>query len=157
MAQRVDVQYIRFYTQGNTAKRIAPAVTGSVTGQLPQMKKRKVQRIYIDPVALLGITVAAVMLVMMAVGVSRLLAEQDKTAAMQTYVEQLQAENESLQAKYDAGCDLETVRKTALALGMIPQDAAERVSIEVEDVRQQTAEQVSLWQRIGTFLTGLFA
>jgi cell division protein FtsL len=157
MAQRVDVQYIRFYTQGNTAKRIAPAMTGNITGQLPQMKKRKLQRIYIDPVALLGIAVAAVMLVMMAVGVSRLMVEQDKTVAMQTYVEQLQAENESLQAKYDAGCDLETVQKTALALGMIPQNSAERVSIEVECIQQQTMEQVSLLQRIGTFLTGLFA
>ena len=157
MAQRVDVQYIRFYTQGNTAKRIAPALTDSITGQLPQVKKRKLQRIYIDPVALLGITVATVMLIMMAVGVTRLLAEQDKTAAMQAYVEQLQAENESLQAKYDAGYDLETVEKTALALGMIPWEAAQRVPIEVESSRQQTVEQVSLWQRIGTFLTGLFA
>lgn len=157
MAQRVDVQYIRFYTQGNTAKRIAPTVTGSITGQLPQIKKRKVHRVYVDPVALLGITVAAVMLVMMAVGVSRLMTEQDKTATMQAYVEQLQAENESLQAKYDAGCDLETVRKTALALGMIPQEAAQRISIEVDCTQQQTMEQVSLWQRIGTFLTALFA
>ena len=156
MAQRVDVQYIRFYTQGNAAKKVAPAAN-FFTSQLPKMKKRKLQRRYVDPVALLGTVVAVCMLIMMVVGVSQLRAEQEKTAAMVQYVEQLQDKKESLQAQYVEECDLEAVEKTALALGMIPQKDAEHTTIDVELPQTQEIEQINLWQRIGTFLTGLFA
>ncbi len=156
MAQRVDVQYVKFYTQGSAAKRIAPAIPLH-TGALPQIKKRKRVRVYVDPVATLGIVVAVCMLIMMAVGVSQLRQEQSKTAAMVAQVEQLRQENESLQAKYEQECDLEAIEKTALALGMIPVEQASHISIEVELPQQDNGEQVSLWQRIGTFLTGLFA
>lgn len=154
MAQRINVQYVQFYTGGSAAKRVAPAISVH-TGALPMPKKRKVHRIYVDPVATLGILVAVSMLIMMAVGVSQLRAEQTETAAMVEYVEQLQGENVALQAQYDEECDLEMVEKTALALGMIPRQDAPHVSIEIPMPQQQ--ETVSLWQRIGTFLTGLFA
>ena len=156
MAQRVDVQYVRFYTQGSAARRILPAAKPQ-TGVLPKMKKQKTHRIYVDPVALLGTAVAVCMLIMMMVGISQLRVEQQKTADMVAYVEQLQQENIALQEKYDTECDLEAVEKTALALGMIPCSEASRTSIHVELPPVENDVQVSLWQRIGTFLTGLFA
>lgn len=156
MAQRVNVEYIQFYTQGSAARRIMPAWNFHISA-LPQMKKRKIQRIYVDPVAVLGIVVAVCMFIMMAVGVTQLRAEQQKTDAMVAYVEQLQAKHSVLQAQYDTECDLEVVEKTALALGMIPQQQAEHISIEVELPQLADTEQISLWQRVGTFLTGLFA
>lgn len=154
MAQRIDVQYIQFYTHGNAAPRVAPAAPIE-TMQLPRTKKRKVQRIYVDPVATLGIVVAVCMLIMMAVGVSRLQKEQLETDALERYVELLQQENEKLEAKYIAERDLQDVEKTALALGMIPKEQAQQVSIQVE--LPKIPQQESLWNRIGTFLTGLFA
>ncbi len=156
MAQRVDVQYIRYYTQGSAAKQVLPAVKQE-TGVLPQRKKRKLQRIYVDPVAILGTTVAVCMLIAMVVGITRLQAAQQKTAAMTAHLEQLQAENTALQAQYDAQCDLEEVKKTALALGMIPSEQATRTAIEVELPAVENEIPMSIWQRIGTFLTGLFA
>lgn len=156
MVQRVDVQYIDFYTQGSAARKIQPAVK-TQTGTLPQIKKRKIQRIYVDPVAALGTVVAICMLVMMMVGISQLRSEQQKTAEMAAYVEQLQAKNTALQAQYEEECDLEAVEKTALALGMIPQPQAAHTTIQVELPAAENDTQVTLWQRIGTFLTGLFA
>ena len=156
MAQRVDVQYIRFYTQGSAAKQVLPAANQQ-TGTLPQRKKRRVQRIYVDPVAILGAAVAMCMLVAMVVGITRLQAAQQRTAEMNAYVEQLQAENTALQAQYDAECDLEAIEKTALALGMIPCEEAQRTSIQVELPPAEAEMPMSIWQRIGTFLTGLFA
>ncbi len=155
MVQRVDVQYVQFYTQGNTAKRVVSPVTPKF-GTVPAAKKKKIQRIYVDPVAALGIVVATVMLIMMAVGITQLCAEHRKTAEMSQCVEQLQMENMALQAQYNEECDLEAIHKTALALGMIPQEEAVRIPIEIE-LPPQELPQVSLWQRIGTFLTGLFA
>ena len=156
MAQYVDVQYVQYYTQGSAAKRILPAVKAQ-TGVLPQVKKKKVQRIYVDPFAILGTTVALCMLIMMVVGITQLRTEQQKTADMVAYVEQLQQENTSLQTQFDAECDLEAVEKTALALGMIPCEEAARTSIHVELPVVEDTVQVTMWQRIGTFLTGLFA
>lgn len=154
MAQGVSVQYVQFYTQGSVARRILPAKKVQ-TAQPPKVRKQKVQRIYVDPIAALGIVVAVCMLVMMAVGVGQLRNVQQQTARMEQQVEQLQMENHLLQAEYAAQCDLDAVEKTALALGMIPQQEAMHVSIAVELPQPQQAP--SLWQRIGTFLTGLFA
>lgn len=155
MVQRVDIQYVRFYTQGSVARKVAPAISVH-TGALPQIKKRKVQRIYLDPVALLGTAVAVCMLIVMLVGLSSLRAEQQKTESMVSYVEQLRQENEALHAQYAEECDLEKIEETAVALGMIPREEAPHIAIQVElpPVQEQP---VSLWQRIGTFLTGLFA
>ena len=154
MAQRVDVQYVQFYTQGSTARRIMPAIS-TYFRPLPQIKKRRICRVYVDPVAALGIVVAVCMLAMMAVGVSQLRTEQYKSTVMEEYVQRLEIENQHLHAEYVASCDLEAVEKTALALGMIPQAEAAHTTIQVE--QPQTEAPVSLWNRIGTFLTGLFA
>ena len=155
MAPRVDVQYVEYYTAGSAARRVMP-VSVFPAGILPKIKKRKVQRIYVDPVAALGIVVAVCMLIMMSVGISRLSLAQQNTAQMAEYVAQLQEENRALQEQYAAECDMEAVDKTALALGMIPCEQAEHISIQVEPPAEEI-QQVSLWQRIGTFLTGLFA
>ncbi len=155
MAPRVDVQYVKYYTSGSAARRVMP-VSVFPAGILPKIKKHKVQRIYVDPVAALGIVVAVCMLIMMSVGISRLSIQQEKTAQMAEYVAQLQEENRALQDQYAAECDMEAVEKTALALGMIPREQAEHISIQVE-LPAEEMQQVSLWQRIGTFLTGLFA
>ena len=154
MAQRVDVQYIQYNTQDTTARRVLPVVAPYFR-PLPAAKKRKVQRICVDPVALFGIVVAACMMIMMAVGVSQLRVEQEKSAVMADYVQRLEIRNDQLKAEYAASCDLEAVEKTALALGMIPAQDATRTTITVEPV--QTQQEVNLWNRIGTFLTGLFA
>ena len=154
MAQGVKVQYVQFYTQGSAAKRVAPAIPLH-TGAIPQTKKKKLLHVFIDPVAIMGIVVALSMLVMMLVGVSALRTEQAKTAQLAAQVEQLQAENTALQAQYDEQLDLEKIEQTALALGMIPQQEATHISIEIEP--PVVEEQITLWQRIGTFLTGLFA
>ena len=154
MAQRVDVQYIQYNTQNSAARRVLPAIAPYFR-PLPAAKKRRVQRICVDPVALVGIVVAVCMMVMMAVGINQLCVEQEKSAVMADYVQRLEIRNDQLKAEYAASCDLEAVEKTALALGMIPAEDAARTTITVELVQPQ--EEVTLWSRIGTFLTGLFA
>ncbi len=156
MAQRVDVQYIKFYTNGSAAKRVVPAVSVS-TGRLPEIKRQKRRVLYLDPVAMLGIAVAAVMLVTMAVGMLRLQQVQRQTANMEQYVELLSQEKASLQQAYAEACDMETVEKTALALGMIPAEDAKQVSVLLSAPQTDMEEPVSMWNRIGIFLSGLFA
>ena len=156
MAQRVDVQYVQFYTNGSAAKRVAPAVSVS-TGILPKMKRQKRRVLYVDPVAILGIAVAAIMLVTMTVGVLRLQQVQSQTEKMEQYVEQLSLQNASLQQTYSEACDIEAVEKTALALGMIPAENAKQVCVQLSAPQVDMEEPVTLWNRLGIFLSGLFA
>ena len=156
MAQRVDIQYIRYYSEGSAAKKVAP-VNSAYTAPLPQPKRRKVQRIYIDPVAILGTVVAVCMLIMMAVGVSNLQKEQHQTAVYEQYVEYLREENVRLQERYTKECDLDAIKQTALALGMIPKEEAQETVIYIDLPQPQQDAPVSFWQRISTFFTGLFA
>ena len=73
---------------------------------------------------------------------------------MDAYVQTLRQENAVLQEAYDANCDLESVRQTAQALGMVPVEQVKQVTIRV-----QTPEpaQPSGWEQIRLFLAGLFA
>ena len=154
MAQQLNVQYIRFYTEGSAARKVAPVVPLE-TLKLPKIHKCKKTVIHFDPVTLLAVIVPMIMLVLMAVGTVRLNNARVELNTMASYVDTLQAEHETLQATYEAGYDLEKVEKTALALGMVPADQLTRVSIEKPAV--QTEVRLSAWERFCTFLTGLFA
>lgn len=154
MARKLDVKYVSYYTSGSAAREIQPAFPVAAP---PKPRKRQIKRlkIYIDPVAILGILVAVSMLISMAVGISRLRSAQKETMQMQAYVEQLTQRNEALRQEYKDSYTLAEVKQTALAMGMIPQEEVPRVPISVSV--PEVTEQVTLWERIGTFLTGLFA
>lgn len=155
MARGTDIQYIRFSADGNAARKLAaePAPFKEATFTKVFTSKRKCY--YLDPVAIFGILVAVAMFITMAAGYLELRSEQAKLARMQEYVSSLQQKNDELEQTYLESYDPEEVERTALALGMIRKEQAPVVSIEVEV--PQPVQTVSLWERIGTFLTGLFA
>ena len=151
---RQQVQYIRFDTVGSAARKPVP-VSSAKKAVLPKPRKQKRKVVYVDPVAILGILVAVFMLIMMTAGIVEFLAVRQEAAQMEQYVSQLSSRNEELNREYESGYDLEAVERTALALGMVPKDQVETITIHVE--LSQEMETVTLWEWIGTFLTGLFA
>lgn len=154
MARHPDVQYIRFYTDGSAARKTAP-VAPLKTIKLPRVRKHKRIVLHIDPIAISGIIMAAVMLILMLVGVAQLTAARQELQTMQTYVQTLQQEQATLEVTYHEGYDLEAVEKTALALGLVPKEQVRHVTIQVPQV--QIEEEPGAWERFYTFLTGLFA
>ena len=154
MAQ-LDVQYIRYSTDGSAARQYWPVFPRKYTTTVPKTHRHTRTRIYVDPVAILGIAVAVCMLLMMVVGVFQLQNAQQKAVLMERYVSELNAQNKALENQYETGYDLEEVEQTALALGMIPAEKVPQYSVSVS-VPQIEEEQL-FWDRIGTFLTGLFA
>lgn len=156
MAQKTDVQYIRFYTDGSAARQLEP--------ELPQKKKeafrpirrtRAVPVIHVDVLALTAIAVAAVMFVLMAVGVGQVRQAQAQAARMAARVEELRLENGRLAAEYEAGYDLGEIESQARQLGLIPQSEAERITITVE--LPQPVRELTLWERVQAFFADLFA
>ncbi len=154
MARRTDVQYIRFYTDGSAARKLEmPSFHKSV--RKVQAKKKKQIILHIDPIAVLGLVVAAVMMVLMLTGVTQLKAAQQQAADMEEYVASLQTQNMELQSAYHSGYDIDEVERMALALGMVPKEQVQQIEIRV--AQPQETEDPDVWTSIWTFLTGMFA
>ena len=154
MAQQTVVQYVRYYTPGSAAQKVLPASSyHKAVRSAP--KKRRLHKVYVDPVATLGIVVAVCMLISMVVGIAGLNRANREVQATQAYVDQLNQENERLSQQYRESYNLKEVEQMALIMGMIPQAEATRITISVPQI--QPEQELTTWQQIGTFLTGLFA
>ena len=153
MAQRLDIQYVDFCTVGSSALKAAP-VMPLKTLALPKRKKLKRVTIRVDLVAAAGILMATVMMILMMVGVSQLVSLRQSEIAMASYVDTLQTENQRLEAEYEAGIQLEEIEKNALALGMIPAEQVQRVSIRIEEPAEESK---NVFESLFLLLTGLFA
>ena len=155
MARYPEIQYIRFQTDGNAARKVEVAAPIK-TLRLPRAKaqlKPKVLRI--DPLALTAILMVIVMASLMFVGVAQLNAAQQQTIAMQTHVKALESKNETLRSNFEKDCDLDEIERTAMALGMVPAEQVTHISVRVP--QQTIPQQPGAWERITMFLTGLFA
>jgi len=144
MTRRSEVRYVQFYAEDRPAS--AP---------VRKSAKRKRRIIYIDPLAIGGIAVALVMLALIFVGVTQLRQAQAQTEKMKFQVNALKAERTALEADFAAEVDLETVRWQAEALGMIPIEEAQHITVKAPELPQQ--EEPDGWERFYIFLTGLFA
>ena len=156
MTQKMPVQYIRLYTEGSAALQPEPVTTHKNTAKLPENLKPKCQKIFVDPVAFLSIGIAICLIVVMFVGFVELKHARQQVAVMENYVQRLEEEHTRLSAEYADGYNLEEIRYNALALNMIPAEQAAHVTIYIPEETEQPA-QLSLWEQISTFLTGLFA
>ena len=69
MAKKPEIQYVgQFYVYGSEAQVVAPKKKAQFRLPKPKLELEKIEKIYVDPVALLGLAVAVVMLVCMVVG-----------------------------------------------------------------------------------------
>ncbi len=155
MANKTDVQYVRFYTDGSAARKIEPEPPKKRAFR-PIRKARTRLVVHVDLLAGVTIAVAAVMLVLMLVGFGNMRRAQAEQARMEQYVEELKTKNSQLRQTYEAGFDLEEIARQAEELGMIPAEDAEHIPIRVEMPVKPEAEQ-TLWQRICAVLGDLFA
>ena len=156
MAQKHDILYVNFYTDGSAARKVAPAFPAAQPKRHPHAKRHKKTVIYVDPVAACSLVVAVVLLVMMSVGLTQLQNSRAEAVAMENYVQQLKIENQQLHDDFAQDVDLEAVEKTALALGMVPKSEVKTTPIYVDTVQ---AEQPAgtFWSQVYAFLTNLFA
>ena len=158
MALQPDIMYVSYYTAGSAAydmeRKVAKPKAAPVHKQHRRPAKKKV--IAVDPVALCGILVAVCMFFALVSGVQEYQDTLLQNQQMQAYVEQLKNENTALQHTYENSYDADAVYEMATAIGMVPQDQVQHVQIHI-DVPQQEEVQLSFWENVSLFLTGLFA
>ncbi len=154
MQQKTSVQYVRFYTDGSAARKVAVAAPFQ-TAKLPRAKKKKHIVLCIDPVAMAAILMAVVMTVLLATGVAELCRAKAQVEVMTHQVELLKVKNEQLQTDYARGYKPEEIQRTALALGLVPKDQVPQVTLKLP--APVAPQQPTTWERFCAFLTGLFA
>ena len=142
MARRPDIEYIRYYTDGSAARQLEQKPQRKKR-PLPKVKKQPQYILYIQPMAIVGILLSAVMLIMMIVGVVKLQQTQQQAAAMEAYVDTLRQENAQLTTAYHEGYDLEEIETMALALGMVPNTQVRTVRMDVPMVEEKILKQLS--------------
>ena len=155
MARKPDIQYVRYYTDGSAARQLEIYSPRKNATPTPRQRKQKGYVIYVDPLAVGGILLAAVMLVMMLVSSIQLVVARQELSNAQAYVTTLTQSNEQLRKTYDTSYDLEEVEKSALALGMIPVFQATTIHVDVEE--DVVVEEPTFWDRMSAKLSELFA
>lgn len=157
MAQKPEIQYIgQFYIYGSEAKKLAEKKEQKkAKTQLPVQRVERVRKVYVDPLAIASLCVAAVMLVTMVMGALSLQGAWEDLEIARQRVYELQNDNLVLASEYRSGYNLSEVRSAALALGMIPAEEAQLMHINVSVPVQQP--EPTLLDDIVWFLEGLFA
>ena len=159
MARQPEIQYIRLYTDGSAARSLElnPQRRQART-RLPKVNKEKPLVIAVDVVSICSLIVVAVMLVTLAMGCVQLGQAQKQTEQMASYVSSLRNENAELQYAYESGCDLEYVKKTALALGMVPKDQVTMIHVQTMEPQVEIQfYEPTFWEWFSSFFAGLFA
>lgn len=150
MVQKPKIQYIgQFYVHGSEARALELEQQKKKTKtKLPLAQLEKIDKVYIDPVAVAGIAVAVIMLVTMVFGALQLRDDWRAYEEMAGYVSYLKSENARLTHEYRGSYDLEEIEMKALAMGMVPKAQLEvtqvRVTVPVAEP-EMTLEDEILW------------
>ena len=157
MSQKPKIQYVgQFYIHGSEARQLElQEKKKRAKSKLPLERLRKVEVVYLDPVAIFGIVTALVMLTVMILGVLQIRDDWKEYRVMSNYVSRLNSENAELQADYRSQYDLEDIRIKAQALGMVPKSDLEVRTVYV--TIPQPEPEMTWLEEIQWFLSGLFA
>lgn len=155
MEKKPRIEYVgQFYVHGSEARELAPKIRKPRT-TLPKLNLDKIEKVYVNPVALCGLTVAVIVLIVMIIGGFRLSASWKEYNAASAVLTEVKRENARLDHKFHTSFDVEKVRDEAESKGMIPVSEAQTMSVRVTvpaPVKQRTAIDDFKW-----FMSGLFA
>ena len=157
MTRKPEIQYIgQFYVHGSEARQLELLEKKKQPKtRLPIAKLEKIEKVYVDPVALVAIAVSVFMLVAMVLGVIQLYQDWQEYTFVSERVETLQLRNHEKVEAYRSGYDLKDIRVKALAMGMVPKAEAEYMTVKITP--PQPEPEMTFLQEIKWFVTGLFA
>ena len=157
MNQKPKIQYVgQFYVHGSEARALQlQEQKRQAKTKLPIARIQKIEKIYVDPVALAGIAVAVVMLVTMVLGAVQLKRDWDQYERVSSYVSELKKENARKNHAYRLSYDLADIETKALAMGLVPKSELETMTVSV--TVPEKLPQMTRMEEIRFFLEGLFA
>ena len=154
MARKPEIQYVgQFYVYGSEARAVAPKKKQQF--QLPKPRLEKIEKIYVDPVAFVGLMVAAVMLIAMVVGACQINSSWQEYEQVSHYLSELKRENAQLNHTLHTSYDIDEVEAQAKAMGLVPLEEIPTLSVRV--TVPEPEEEMTAWDEFVWFLQGLFA
>ena len=157
MNQKPKIQYVgQFYVHGSEARQLQPQEEKrQVKTKLPLARIQTIEKVYVDPVALVGILVSVVMLVTMVLGAVQIKRDWDQYEQVSAYVSELKRENARMSHAYRASYDLADIESKALAMGLVPKSELQTMTVTVTVPEPEV--ELTRSQEIKLFLEGLFA
>lgn len=155
MDKRPEIRYINSVVCGSCAYELEEKKAPKKRVRLPKARREEKKVIALDRTSVIGIVVAAVLLVLLIVGFVRLQDARAEAAALSDYVNTLQTQSEQLKETYASGYQLEEIEKIALAMGKVPVSQVPHITMQVS-IPAPEAEPTG-WESFLAFLTGLFA
>ena len=157
MNQKPKIQYVgQFYIHGSEARQLQLLEEKrQAKTKLPMARIQKIEKIYVDPVALAGIAVAVVMLVTMVLGAIQIKRDWEQYEQVSAYVSELKKENARKNHAYRLSYDLADIETKALAMGLVPKSELQTATVVVT-VPEPELEMTRM-EEIRFFLEGLFA
>lgn len=156
MARKPEIQYVgQFYVYGSEAKAVAVKKRPQFQLPKPKLELEKIEKIYVDPVALLGLAVAAVMLICMFVGAIQITNSWAEYQEVSHYLSELKRENARLEHTYHTSYDIDEVAEKAENLGLVPLDQIPTLSVRV--TVPAVEPEMTAWDEFTWFIRGLFA
>ena len=157
MAAKPEIQYVgQFYVYGSEARKLEPKRQERKKNTILERPKAEQTRVIsVDPVALIGLVVAAAMLICLAVCAMQIGETWQEYEAVNDYMAQLMMENSSLKHQYVNSYDLAEVEAAAIALGMIPATEAQTIILPVNIPVAES--EPTFWEDLVWFAQGLFA
>ena len=157
MNQKPKIQYVgQFYVYGSEAKALEQANQArKPKTTLPVEKLQKVEKIYVDPVALVAIAVSIIMLFSMIAGVQQLRRDWAEYEKVSAYVHGLREANHTKTEEFRALYSYSEIRVKAAGMGMIPKAEAEHMTVTVT---APEAQPEPTWvENVIWFVRGMFA
>lgn len=154
MSRKSTERYVRYYTFGSAAAKLDHTGRRATLPKYSDPNKRK--PLAVDPVSLLGTTVAVVLAVLMVVGMIQMAVTASAVREAQTQVAVLEQEQKMLRETYEGSYDLDQIRVSAESMGMIPAEEAVRVGVKVP-AETVEVQQLGWWDNVLLSLRQLFA
>ena len=155
MAHKPEIQYVgQFYIHGSEARELARKEQEKhARTSLPLARVRKIEKVYVDPIALMGIAVAVIMLVVMLVGAFGIHQAWQEHQDLSAYLGKLRQEHTALDHSYRSGFDPKDIQEKATAMGMVPMAQANVVDVYV--TMPIVEAEPTWWEDVLWFLDGL--
>ena len=155
MAQKAEIQYVgQFYVFGSEAPQPKPQPK-KPRPKLPKLRLERVQKVYIDPMAVCGVLMAVVMLMLLIVGAYQLRDTRAAYDQVKDHLVVLKRENAKLSHGYHTSYDLEEIRQQAEKLGMVDAEKAECFTVFFTLPKEE--KENSTWDDFVWLLSGLFS
>ena len=153
---KFNIEYVqKFYSYGSEAVAVdqRPIYRKDPAPKVPKPKRQPVKIVSIDPVAFCSLMLAIVMTVLLVSSVIRYNVVREDYDIMHSYLMTVMEENIIKTQQYTAGYDLEEVRETAIALGMVPVESVETITVSVT-IPEPEPER-TWWDDVVWFFSGL--